>query len=175
MILKIVPLGNFDQEFLIFVEKSIKKRFNLHLDVLFPRELVEEAYNPYRRQYDADKLLIWLRNKFSSKVLALIEKDIYVDDLNFIFGQAELNGNIALLSIARLNPEFYREEFDEKLFKERTIKEIFHELGHLFGLKHCNNSRCVMSFSNTIMDVDKKTSHFCEICRAKLKQKNLLI
>ncbi|OYT42736.1 MAG: archemetzincin [Candidatus Aenigmarchaeota archaeon ex4484_224] len=174
MILKIVPLGEIDQEIIDFIENEIKKTFKLTVDSLFPREIPEEAYNPFRMQYDATKILIWLRNKFTSKVLGIIEKDIYADNLNFIFGEAEFNGKIAVVSLARLNPEFYREKFDEKLFKERIVKEVFHELGHLFGLEHCKNPKCVMSFSNTILDVDRKSKYFCESCKKKLQEKNVI-
>jgi archaemetzincin len=47
-------------------------------------------------------------------------------------------------------------------------KETLHELGHILGLEHCPNPRCVMSFSNSIYDVDRKEARFCEMCKKKL-------
>jgi len=35
---------------------------------------------------------------------------------------------------------------------QRVIKEAVHELGHAFGLTHCENSKCVMHFSNSLQD-----------------------
>lgn len=56
----------------------------------------------------------------------------------------------------------------KELFKERLIKEALHELGHAFGLPHCDNKRCVMVFSNSIKDVDFKGAKFCEGCATVL-------
>jgi len=55
------------------------------------------------------------------------------------------------------------------LFFERTFKELNHELGHTFGLLHCNSPRCVMNFSNSVLEVDQKSRFFCEKCQKKLK------
>jgi hypothetical protein len=32
------------------------------------------------------------------------------------------------------------------------MKEIFHELGHAIGLKHCEHRGCVMRFSDSLAD-----------------------
>jgi archaemetzincin len=40
------------------------------------------------------------------------------------------------------------------LNKEQS--EAVHELGHAFGLTHCEKSRCVMHFSNSLQDTDFK-------------------
>jgi len=44
------------------------------------------------------------------------------------------------------------------------VKEAVHEVGHTLGLAHCTNSSCVMFFSNSILDTDRKKSAFCEKC-----------
>ena len=52
--------------------------------------------------------------------------------------------------------------------EERILKETIHELGHTFGLKHCHNN-CVMRFSNSLADTDKKPVKFCASCLKQLK------
>ena len=47
---------------------------------------------------------------------------------------------------------------------ERVKKEAVHEIGHTFGLGHCLNKICVMSFSPSIFDVDRKEVHPCKKC-----------
>jgi archaemetzincin len=51
----------------------------------------------------------------------------------------------------------------------RVIKEAVHELGHALGLTHCEKSRCVMHFSNSLQDTDFKHYMFCERCNKILK------
>jgi len=131
--------------------------------------LPKEAFNYERRQYSADFLLEYLK-RFDNheKVLGVVDVDIYVEHLNFVFGLAEINGKYALISLFRLNPKLYGIKND-KLFIERIAKEGLHELGHTFGLEHCSNRRCVMSFSNSIAEVDHKLAEFCGKCMQKLK------
>ena len=54
------------------------------------------------------------------------------------------------------------------MFNDRIAKETIHELGHYFGLFHCNNKRCVMYFSNSLYDTDFKNRTFCKKCKNKL-------
>jgi archaemetzincin len=46
----------------------------------------------------------------------------------------------------------------------RTLIEAVHELGHLQGLGHCPDRRCVMHFSNCLLDTDRKQPDFCSRC-----------
>lgn len=70
-------------------------------------------------------------------------------------------------SVALLwSPEYLRQEYhiqNDSLFYQRIIMEAVHELGHAFGLNHCNNSVCVMDFSNSIKDTD--INSFCDMCK----------
>ncbi|QER42236.1 archaemetzincin family Zn-dependent metalloprotease [Thermodesulfobacterium sp. TA1] len=131
-----------------------------------------QAYNPKRNQYRSTKI-IDLFSKYKKnpreKWVVLVDVDLYAYGLNFVFGEADLRRGIAVVSFVRLNPEFYGLEFDEKLFTERLIKEVTHEIGHLFFLPHCFNPGCVMAFSNTIRDTDRKGKNFCLICDSRLK------
>ena len=87
--------------------------------------------------------------------------DLYVPGLNFVFGEADILKGIAIISLARLREEFYGLPSNEDLFKERALKEAVHELGHLYGLRHCTDPDCVMNFSNTLYDTDRKSCKFC--------------
>jgi archaemetzincin len=53
----------------------------------------------------------------------------------------------------------------EDLLQERLIKEAVHELGHTFGLRHCNHWQCVMSSSHAVERLDVKEARFCKTCR----------
>lgn len=86
-------------------------------------------------------------------------------ELNFVFGEAHLRGSIAAIYLARLKQEFYDLESNELVFYDRVTKEAIHELGHSFGLFHCNNKKCVMHFSNSLYDTDFKNKIFCKNCK----------
>ncbi len=137
------------------------------------------AYNARRNQYDADLILDRVLHRITgeNRVLALLTTDLYTHsrNLNFIFGQAQCPGRAALVSLCRLDSTFYGTPPDRKLFLQRATKEVIHELGHTFGLGHCTNPSCVMSFSNSILDVDKKKPAFCKTCRRKLHRQTTLI
>jgi archaemetzincin len=125
-----------------------------------------------RNQVKSPDLLNWILNKIKptkiTKILLICDMDAYSDDLNFIFGEAYRGGSIAVVYLPRLR-EFYGLKPDELLFRERIVKEALHELGHSFGLSHCDNKRCVMFFSYSLYDTDFKGRNFCLICKNHLR------
>lgn len=165
--LKIVQLGKIPNEIIDAVTKELRNNFNIITDIS-TTALPKEFYNALRNQYRADSVLQFLM-KFKTKTLGITDQDLYTENLNFIFGQAQLNGDVAVVSIARLDPTFFKQSADKNLLIERAVKEVVHEVCHmLFGLTHCENSKCVMSFSNTIFDVDKKRKDLCKNCKLQL-------
>lgn len=168
-ILKILPLGKISQQILELTAKALKENYGLKTEIIPGAKISKESYNSSRKQYLAEKILEFIKRKFKDRVFAICNVDIYAEGLNFIFGQAELNGKVGMISTYRLNPEFYGLQFDEKLFFERIEKEAIHEVGHMLGLRHCSNKSCVMCFSNSIIEVDRKSKELCEKCKFKLK------
>lgn len=170
----IQPIGKVSEKILKFLSEKISEKVGLHCAISKVRiQVPEKAFNSKRGQYYSTFLLYHLlkRDDISSffKVLGVTDVDLYVPSLNFVFGEALLNGRVAIISLYRLKPEFYGKRHDEKLFLERALKEAVHEIGHTFGLTHCSNRKCVMYFSNSIYDTDYKTSDFCGKCKLKLK------
>ena len=92
-----------------------------------------------------------------------------VPGLNFVFGEADTLNGVALISLRRLREGFYGLPEDEGLLVERAIKEAVHELGHTYGLPHCGDPSCVMRFSNSLKDTDRKGRAFCPACRKRLR------
>ena len=129
----------------------------------------EHAYDKKRRQYNSTMILGDIKAYANhrpeyNRILGVIDADIYSTDLNYVFGEAYINGNAALISLWRLKPQYYSEEPDTGAYQLRTLKEAVHEVGHTLGLEHCPKSYCVMHFSNSIFEVDKKQSLFCDQC-----------
>jgi archaemetzincin len=109
------------------------------------------------------------RQTAPERILGVVDVDIFVPPLSFVFGEAECPGRAALISLFRLRPEFYGQRPDVEAFLERVEKEAVHEIGHTLGLKHCSNPFCVMHFSNSIFDTDRKQSLFCGRCQRKIE------
>lgn len=95
--------------------------------------------------------------------------DAYEPGLNFVFGLASITDKACSVFTKRLKPTLDKGVANNDLYVERVVKEVVHELGHLAGLKHCSNRECVMSFSNSVSDVDAKKRFFCEKCSRLLR------
>ncbi len=122
------------------------------------------SYDARRRQLRADLLLRRVAEASERPVVGLTDADCYAPPLNFVFGVANLRGDSAVVSLARL-----RTRANESTFMARAMKEIFHEAGHGAGFQHCSNARCVMHFSNSLADADAKGEQLCSACLRRLR------
>lgn len=164
------------------IDKNIINSIVLHLTQLgFEVHVMNEIehinisyFNWERMQYDAEKILDYLDLKYSSlpfdSVLAIGEIDAYAKGLNFVFGLSKYK--VGTVYLSRLKEEFYGRKPNLELYIERVKKEVTHELGHTLGLPHCSNPGCVMNFSNSVYEVDKKTEFFCKDCLYRLNINN---
>lgn len=168
--LKIILFCGISDNLLTGIKNHLRNVFNLEVESYSLKFDLNFAYNEKRRQYFADEILRRLLSKRGSneKLLIVVDVDIYSTGLNFVFGLAEPDKGICIISLKRLRQQFYGLNEDESLFIDRIKKEATHELGHLFNLRHCLNKKCVMHFSNSIYDTDEKTSFFCDKCRRLL-------
>lgn len=170
----ILQIGRIEQDTLESIQSNLREAFPKTQIVILndAMPLAPEAYDPQRKQYYSSLLLMVIRESAGKtdmdKVLGVTNVDLYVPLLNFVFGEAESPGKTAIVSLHRLRPEFYGEQTNRALFLERAAKETTHELGHAFGLPHCPDSSCVMTFSNSIHAVDAKKRGFCLKCSSLL-------
>ena len=136
------------------------------LDLAFD---LQPYYAPDRRQHHATLLLATLLRHLpapGAKIVGVTREDLFIPVLTFVFGQSQLDGPAAVVSTHRLHNEFYGLPADEGLLRERTVKEVLHELGHAYGLVHCPDQSCVMRASTYVEEVDLKDARFCGRCAA---------
>jgi len=173
LIVEIVTMGEISRQLLSNLTSKLVEIYSPFIEscvIGAALELPPAAYDSHRKQYRSDIILERVQHRITgeNRVLAVADVDLYVPTLNFVFGQAQYPGRVALISICRLDPRFYCKPSSYEILLERAIKEATHELGHTFGLAHCPNPSCVMSFSNSILEVDGKSPTFCDVCRRKL-------
>jgi len=164
----LIPIGKTGEKTLLYLKKELEKEFWGVVEIGEELSEPDYAYNPLRRQYLAPTILRKIEKEKPRnyrKILGVTNVDLYTEGLNFVFGQASPLIGVALISLIRLRQEYYGLTPDENLFKERMKKEAIHELGHLYGLNHCLDPKCVMHFSNSLSDTDKKSSSFCLRCK----------
>jgi archaemetzincin len=167
--IKLVPIGKVNSNILKCLVKPIADVFDQNVEIGDTLGLPSEICDSKRGQYPADLVLDLIPATLSGDIyLGISDVDIFAFGLNFIFGAADARTKKALISLKRLRPEFYGLSPDENLFKERTVKEAVHEIGHTCGLRHCPNLHCVMHFSNSVKDTDMKGWQFCALCQRRI-------
>ena len=171
--INLVPCGMVPPALLDYLVDGLKKGLAAEVTQVEKVTVPSGAYDPRRRQYRAEAFLPLLtpyRTGDKRLVLGVTGVDLFVPELNFVFGLADSLHKWAIISTARLQPEFYGLPSNPQLIKKRALKEAIHELGHLLGLGHCPNPACVMFFSNSLGDTDRKGPSFCPECRRHLEK-----
>lgn len=165
-------LGPVSSNVVKILEDTLPKRFiSSNFILARPIDLPPHVFDSARKQYISPEIISFIqenyRNTDYQKILGICDVNAYSGRLNFVFGEAQFGGRIAAIYLARLKEEVSA-LFDERVFLQRVITEAVHELGHLFGLQHCSSRTCVMYFSNSLVDTDKKGSDFCSACKMKI-------
>jgi archaemetzincin len=164
------PFGDIEEALIEIVRHAIEQEFRVRSIVGERRSIPGGSYSRQRAQYKSTTFLNELsRNSSKEKLrLGVANVDLFVPDLNFVFGEASSRRRVAVFSIARLDPQFYGEPANPKQLTLRAMTEAIHELGHAFGLGHCKRADCVMWFSNTLAETDRKGSKLCEACAQRI-------
>jgi archaemetzincin len=145
-------------EFKHIVARKLKEVYGAGVVDRGKLDMYERAYNIKHMQYDAQLLLDYLiRNMSSEHALWIVDGDIYYDNLTFVMG-------LAMYHLAGVVSTYRLDSAD------MVAKESVHESGHVLGLDHCRND-CVMRFSSSIDDAERKPAGLCERCREIFNRK----
>jgi archaemetzincin len=166
MMIGLVAVGEVRRSILDRLATAVSATLQMKVDVspvCLP--LPAPAWDEDRGQYQSEIVLADLMARSwpsQMHVLAVADVDLYASGLSFVFGQASCPGTVAVMSLHRLEPV----EPPATLL-DRAAKEAVHELGHTFGLTHCDDPGCVMFLSHNLGDTDRKSPGFCAACRAQ--------
>jgi archaemetzincin len=170
----LVAIGKVPPQVLDWVENTLVEWSPWPVRRLPSMAFPEDAYDASRGQYKSVELMKLLARSApadAARMIGVTEGDLAIPTLTFVFGQAQLDGPVAVVSLARLRQEFYDLPVDEAALHERVTKEVLHELGHTFGLTHCAQAKCVMSLATHIGLVDNKDERFCAQCGEQVAKK----
>ncbi len=129
------------------LEKSVYSVFGYHTKVANLDINLEKTFDQARHQYNSSQILLQIISRPPAdavKVVGVVNVDLFIPILTFVFGEAQLRGIGSVIALHRLNNKFYGLSEDREVLKERLVKEAIHELGHNFGLIHCNNQRVAL-------------------------------
>lgn len=182
----IQPFGNISQTQVDSVKASIERMYDFEVVILERKKLPQMAYTTIRYpRYRADSLVEWLSQRVPDSVdlvIGLTDKDISVTKYKDaaktrikepvwqyrdfgIFGLGRVGGDACVVSSYRL----WSKGANTKQFYKRLTRIACHEVGHVLGLKHCPESKCLMNDANeSITTIDKSTGVLCQKCWKKI-------
>lgn len=164
--------GAFDQALLGTVRERVAQEFAREVVLVDAPSRPVGTRDPRRGQHSSRAVLTWLLEQVGAgeRVLGVTDVDLFIPVLTFVFGEAQLEGTAAVVSMARLV-----DHADPRRTAWRLATEAVHELGHTFGLVHCGSmdglgrrrAPCVMSRSASVRAVDDKSPRLCPECRTR--------
>ncbi len=174
ILLEWIGAAPMDVELVERVRQALETAFTMPTELRALNGPPADCLDPRRGQHSSTRILRWIlttRPPDVTKVLGITDVDLFIPVLTFVFGEAQMDGPAALVSTARLRLTYDERTAPPPLVEARLVKECLHELGHTFGLVHCPEEACVMSRSNSVLDVDRKRSAFCRDCRVRLRDR----
>lgn len=166
----IASLGDLDPQLPETLRREIHRVFGLQAEVKTIPVNLAFAFDAGRQQYHSTPILQKLAESSphdALKVLALVEVDLFIPILTYVFGEAQIGGRACIVSTCRLNTGSGARCLSEKTAL-RIVKESLHELGHTFSLRHCPDPTCLMHYCRGEADVDRKSDNLCRYCRVLL-------
>ncbi|MBU2028258.1 MAG: archaemetzincin family Zn-dependent metalloprotease [Proteobacteria bacterium] len=167
-----MPIELEDHSYLEKLERFIFSTFHLRTKRREFKINLKDAFDQSRVQYNSSLILRQLIKKpppDAEKILGVLDVDLFIPILTFVFGEAQLKGIGAVVSTRRLHNRFYGLPENRGVTTDRLLKEAVHELGHTFGLIHCTQPKCVMNSSTYVENIDLKTAELCPLCQQSIK------
>jgi archaemetzincin len=175
-VLYLQPIGRMDRTHIdvtqladychLFFNTKVQLLPDFELDPNEARRRVNEFTG--EKQLHAADILEFLQKRRPDDAFAVIAftlTDLYPSDSwNFVFGLADYRRGVGVFSFARYGDP----QTQAALFNERALKVMSHEIGHMYGIKHCVYFRCLMNGSNGLFETDSAPLNLCPVCLRKL-------
>ena len=169
--LQLLPIGDLDGRFLTELAPAMANLFRVPTQALQVRLDPEFAYHAERQQYHSSEILQEMQQHVGTdswRLLGVTAVDLYIPILTFVFGEAQIGGPCGVVSIHRLQQEFYGPPPDREVLRQRLLKEAVHEIGHTLDLTHCDDYQCAMAPSHAVEWIDQKDEVLCGSCQNRV-------
>ena len=141
----------------------------------FPAGRVPRRDRLGRSQYDARALLDRASVRLpgdAHSMLMLVNVDLFVwSEQNYAYGWSTLRDRLGVVGFSRLDPgalgEFASDDVPGVILR-RGLRVAVHEVGHMFGLGHCQAFRCMMNGIADLEELDATPLRLCPLCLRKL-------
>jgi len=165
----LLPVGDLDEQLLYDLAPPLANSFRVPCRIRDLRLDPKFAFHPERGQHHSSEILQAMQpySKGAWRVLGVTSVDLYIPILTFVFGEAQMGGPCAIVSLHRLRQQFYGLPPDPALLLDRLVKECVHEVGHTFDLTHCDDYSCAMAPSHAVEWIDLKEQLLCASCEAR--------
>lgn len=177
MNLQLLAIGKLDGGVLTGLAPAMANAFGVPCEVLSASLDPDFAFHGERQQYHSSEILARMQGRVNSnswRVLGVTAVDLYIPILTFVFGEAQIGGPCAIVSLHRLRQELYGLPADKDLLQQRLVKEAVHEIGHTLNLTHCDDYRCAMAPSHAVEWIDLKESWLCSACQGRISNQILV-
>jgi archaemetzincin len=165
----VTSMGNVKNSDIVRVQKELSSFYDCDVIILPKIDLMTDTKVKGMNRYQAEKILKNIIQKFYNKrgkVLVLTDVDICFNNGKNkehwgIFGLGMLYSKPCVVSTNRL----------KRNRDNRLVKVAIHEIGHTFGLNHCDNDKkCVMNDAKGKgSTVDGVNKYLCPNCKTKLE------
>lgn len=163
----IFPLGEVDETAVSVVAANLQALTGLNAAVLPALPDPDYAYLSIRNQYAAAEIVKTLAsfNDGAPLKLGIVECDLCTPILKFVFGESQLGGKAAVMSLHRLFSQ------DPEKTYLRAAKIGLHETGHILGIGHCRSHDCLMAFAASLDRIDSLPLRFCAPCQYEMSRR----
>jgi archaemetzincin len=164
--INVIPIGDVDTLAVSVVAANLQSLMGLNAASLPLYPNPDYAYLPLRSQYASGAIIKTLEaiDNGARFNLGIVQCDLCTPILKFVFGESQLGGRAAVISLYRLWDK------DSARVYLRAAKIGLHETGHLLGIGHCRSRDCLMTFVSNIENLDALPSRFCSACKYEISR-----